>query len=65
MIVLHSIPRSFELQKHGILILRFTNIEVMNDIENVIQKIKDRIKSLHTPAFLPAMKYRQNQDKPD
>jgi very-short-patch-repair endonuclease len=36
--------REAELQKFGIKILRFTNNEVLSDIENVISRIKSYLK---------------------
>jgi very-short-patch-repair endonuclease len=38
--------REFEMEKYGIRILRFTNREVIENINNVIAKIKQEIHSL-------------------
>lgn len=38
--------RQFEIEQVGIHFIRFTNLEVYYDIENVIKKISDRIKSI-------------------
>ena len=36
--------RQFEIEQVGIQFIRFTNLEVYYDIENVIEKLTDRIK---------------------
>ena len=36
--------RQFEIEQVGIQFIRFTNLEVFYDIENVIEKLTDRIK---------------------
>lgn len=38
--------RQFEIEQLGIQFIRFTNLEVYNEIANVIEKISDRIKSI-------------------
>ncbi len=40
--------RQYEIEQVGIQFIRFTNWEVYNDIENVINKISDRIKSIQS-----------------
>ena len=35
--------RTVELEKYGLKVIRFTNKEVINDIENVIQRIKENL----------------------
>lgn len=39
--------RQFEIEQLGIQFIRFTNLEVYNEIANVIKKISDRIKSIN------------------
>ena len=41
-----DINRTAELEKLGITVIRFTNEEVINDTENVIQKIRYQLKIL-------------------
>ena len=41
-----DINRTAELEKSGITVIRFTNEEVLNDIESVIQKIRQQINIL-------------------
>ncbi len=33
--------RTVEIEKYGLKVIRFTNMEIINDIENVISKIKE------------------------
>lgn len=39
--------RQFEIEQVGIQFIRFTNLEVYNEIANVIEKISDKIKSIN------------------
>ena len=39
--------RQFEIEQLGIQFIRFTNLEVYNEIANVIEKISDKIKSIN------------------
>ena len=41
-----DINRTAELEKLGINVIRFTNEEVLNDIESVIQRIRQQLRSL-------------------
>lgn len=40
--------RQFEIEQLGIQFIRFTNLEVYNEIANVIEKISDKIKSINS-----------------
>lgn len=40
--------RQFEIEQLGIQFIRFTNLEVYNEITNVIEKISDKIKSINS-----------------
>jgi very-short-patch-repair endonuclease len=42
----YDLARAFELNKYGIKIIRFSNKEVIENIENVIERIKTEILSL-------------------
>ncbi len=37
----YDLGRTSELEKYGLTVIRFTNMEVINDIESVIAKIKE------------------------
>lgn len=41
-----DINRTVELEKSGVTVIRFTNEEVFNDIESVIQRIRQQLRSL-------------------
>jgi very-short-patch-repair endonuclease len=40
----YDIGRSAEMEKYFIKVIRFTNLEVENDIENVVREIKNEVK---------------------
>ena len=56
----HDENRTYELEQFGLKIIRFTNEEVMNDIEEVFNKI---IISTSPPAPLPRERGVREQKK--
>ena len=42
----YDIGRSAEIEKYDIQIIRFTNEEVLNNVENVLERIKETMQSL-------------------
>ena len=45
-----DINRTAELEKSGVTVIRFTNEEVFNDMENVIRKIRHQLNTLCSSA---------------
>jgi very-short-patch-repair endonuclease len=43
--------RSFELEKHGIKILRFKNSEILTNLENVVSTIYNSLSALSSPSL--------------
>jgi very-short-patch-repair endonuclease len=43
--------RSGELERYGIIVLRFTNEEIQSNLENVLSRIRLRIEELASPAL--------------
>jgi very-short-patch-repair endonuclease len=43
--------RSGELERYGIIVLRFTNEEIQSHLENVLSRIRLRIEELASPAL--------------